>query len=131
MDVALVNELKLLCLRMGIDIWDVLEAAETKPFGFRPFYPGPGLGRHCVPIDPSYSTCKAREYEFPTRFIELAGEINTAMPHHVVKRVAQAPAAQAKTPKAAKVLILGAAYKKDFDDTRESPALRIMELLPA
>jgi UDP-N-acetyl-D-glucosamine dehydrogenase len=114
---------------MGIDFWDVLEAAKTKPFGFMPYYPGPGLGGHCIPIDPFYLTWKAREYEFPTRFIELAGEINTAMPYHVVEKVAQALAEQGKTLRGAKVLIPGAAYKKDIDDTRESPALRIMEFL--
>ena len=128
-NIALVNELKLLCLRMGIDIWEVIAAAKTKPFGFNAFYPGPGLGGHCIPVDPFYLTWKAREYEFPTRFIELAGEINTAMPHHVVNFVAGALGERGKTLRGARVLILGAAYKNDIDDVRESPALKIMELL--
>jgi len=130
-NIALVNELKLLCMRMGIDIWEVIDAAKTKPFGFSAFYPGPGLGGHCIPIDPFYLTWKAREYEFPTRFIELAGETNTAMPHHVVHHVAAALGRQGKTLHAARVLVLGVAYKKDIDDVRESPALKIMELLGA
>ncbi len=130
-NIALVNELKLLCMRMGIDIWEVIEAAKTKPFGFSAFYPGPGLGGHCIPIDPFYLTWKAREYEFPTRFIELAGEINTAMPHHVVNQVAAALGQRGKTLHGSRVLVLGVAYKKDIDDVRESPALKIMELLGA
>jgi UDP-N-acetyl-D-glucosamine dehydrogenase len=128
-NIALVNEMKLLCERMGIDIWEVIKAASSKPFGFHPFYPGPGLGGHCIPIDPFYLTWKAREYDFPTRFIELAGEINSAMPAHVVHSVAEALDRRHKTLSGANVLILGVAYKKDVDDTRESPALRIMELL--
>jgi len=128
-NIALVNELKLLCLRMGIDIWEVIEAAKTKPFGFNAFYPGPGLGGHCIPVDPFYLTWKAREYEFPMRFIELAGEINTAMPHHVVNQVALALGERGKTLPGSRILVLGAAYKSDIDDTRESPALKIMELL--
>jgi UDP-N-acetyl-D-glucosamine dehydrogenase len=128
-NIALVNELKLLCMRMDIDIWEVIAAAKTKPFGFNAFYPGPGLGGHCIPVDPFYLTWKAREYEFPTRFIELAGEINTAMPHHVVREVAEALGRHGKTLHGARVLVLGAAYKKDIDDVRESPALKIMELL--
>jgi len=128
-NIALVNELKLLCLRMDIDIWEVIDAAKTKPFGFSAFYPGPGLGGHCIPIDPFYLTWKAREYDFPTRFIELAGEINTAMPHHVVNSAAAALSQQGKTLHGARVLVLGVAYKKDIDDVRESPSLRIMELL--
>ena len=128
-NIALVNELKLLCQHMEIDIWEVIEAAKTKPFGFNAFYPGPGLGGHCIPIDPFYLTWKAREYEFPTRFIELAGEINTAMPHHVVNRVAAELGKQGKTLHGARVLVLGVAYKKDIDDVRESPALKIIELL--
>lgn len=128
-NIALVNELKLLCMRMGIDIWEVIEAAKTKPFGFSAFYPGPGLGGHCIPIDPFYLTWKAREYEFPTRFIELAGETNTAMPYHVVNQVAAALGQRGKTLHASRVLVLGVAYKKDIDDVRESPALKIMELL--
>jgi UDP-N-acetyl-D-glucosamine dehydrogenase len=128
-NIALVNELKLLCMRMDIDIWEVIAAAKTKPFGFNAFYPGPGLGGHCIPVDPFYLTWKAREYEFPTRFIELAGEINTAMPHHVVNHLAVALGARGKTLPGARVLVLGAAYKKDIDDVRESPALKIIELL--
>ncbi len=128
-NIALVNELKLLCLRMGIDIWEVIEAAKTKPFGFTAFYPGPGLGGHCIPIDPFYLTWKAREYEFPTRFIELAGEVNTAMPSHVVAAVMDALNRRKQCLRDARVLILGVAYKKDVDDLRESPSLRIMELL--
>jgi UDP-N-acetyl-D-glucosamine dehydrogenase len=128
-NIALVNELKLLCLRMGIDIWEVIEAARTKPFGFTPFYPGPGLGGHCIPIDPFYLTWKAREYEFPTRFIELAGEINSAMPEHVVASLADALNHRRQCLQEARILVLGVAYKKDIDDLRESPSLRIMELL--
>ena len=130
-NIALINELKLLSLRMGIDVWEVIEAARTKPFGFTPFYPGPGLGGHCIPIDPFYLTWKAREYEFPTRFIELAGEINAAMPEHVVAAIAEALNRRQQCLQEAGVLILGVAYKKDVDDVRESPALRIMELLLA
>jgi len=128
-NIALVNELKLLCQRMGVDIWEVIEAAATKPFGFTPFYPGPGLGGHCIPVDPFYLTWKAREYDFPTRFIELAGEINTAMPYYVVDAVAAALNQRQKALRGAKVLVLGVAYKKDVDDMRESPALKILELL--
>jgi UDP-N-acetyl-D-glucosamine dehydrogenase len=128
-NIALVNELKLLCLRMGIDIWEVIEAAKTKPFGFTAFYPGPGLGGHCIPIDPFYLTWKAREYEFPTRFIELAGEINSSMPEHVVASMIEALNQRKQCLKDARVLVLGIAYKKDIDDARESPSLRIMELL--
>jgi UDP-N-acetyl-D-glucosamine dehydrogenase len=128
-NIALVNELKLLCMRMGIDIWEVIEAAKTKPFGFTPFYPGPGLGGHCIPIDPFYLTWKAREYEFPTRFIELAGEINSSMPEHVVASMAAALNLRKQCLHGSRVLVLGIAYKKDIDDARESPSLRIMELL--
>ncbi len=130
-NIALVNELKRLCMRMGIDIWEVIEAAKTKPFGFTAFYPGPGLGGHCIPIDPFYLTWKAREYEFPTRFIELAGEINTAMPEHVVASLAEALNHRKQCLQDAKILVLGVAYKKDIDDLRESPSLRIMHLLQA
>lgn len=130
-NIALVNELKRLCMRMGIDIWEVIEAAKTKPFGFTAFYPGPGLGGHCIPIDPFYLTWKAREYEFPTRFIELAGEINTAMPEHVVASLAEALNRRKQCLQDAKILVLGVAYKKDIDDLRESPSLRIMQLLQA
>jgi len=128
-NIALVNELKLLCLRMGIDIWEVIEAARTKPFGFTAFSPGPGLGGHCIPIDPFYLAWKAREYEFPTRFIELAGEINAAMPEHVVTYVRDALNRRRQCLQDARILILGIAYKKDIDDLRESPSLRIIELL--
>src|SRR5450432_1871839 len=128
-NIALVNELKLLCLRMGIDIWEVIEAASTKPFGFHPFYPGPGLGGHCIPIDPFYLSWKAKEFDFQTRFIELAGEINNNMPYHVVSSVASALNRQKKALNGSRVLVLGVAYKKDIDDLRESPALTIIELL--
>ena len=128
-NIALVNELKVLSLRMGIDIWEVIAAASTKPFGFHPFYPGPGLGGHCIPIDPFYLSWKAKEYDFHTRFIELAGEINLHMPYHVVASTAAALNRDRKALNGAKVLILGVAYKKDIDDLRESPALTIIELL--
>ena len=128
-NIALVNELKILCDRMDIDIWEVINAASSKPFGFHPFYPGPGLGGHCIPIDPFYLTWKAREYEFSTRFIELAGEINTGMPRFVIMKVVEALSAQGIASKGAKVLVLGVAYKKDVDDVRESPALKVVELL--
>jgi UDP-N-acetyl-D-glucosamine dehydrogenase len=128
-NIALVNELKLLCLRMGIDIWEVIEAASTKPFGFHPFYPGPGLGGHCIPVDPFYLSWKAKEWDFHTRFIELAGEINTNMPYHVLDSVARALNQHKKALNGSKVLVLGVAYKKDIDDLRESPALTIIELL--
>jgi UDP-N-acetyl-D-glucosamine dehydrogenase len=128
-NIALVNELKLLCLRMGMDIWEVIEAASTKPFGFHPFYPGPGLGGHCIPVDPFYLSWKAKEWDFRTRFIELAGEINVNMPYHVVSSVASALNQHKKSLNGARVLILGMAYKKDIDDVRESPALTIFELL--
>jgi UDP-N-acetyl-D-glucosamine dehydrogenase len=128
-NIALVNELKLLCLRMGIDIWEVIGAASTKPFGFHPFYPGPGLGGHCIPVDPFYLSWKAKEWDFRTRFIELAGEINTNMPYHVLASVGSALNRQKKSVNGARVLVLGVAYKKDIDDLRESPALTIIELL--
>jgi len=128
-NIALVNELKLLCLRMGIDIWEVIGAASTKPFGFHPFYPGPGLGGHCIPVDPFYLSWKAKEWDFRTRFIELAGEINTNMPYHVLSSVGGALNRHKKSVNGAKVLVLGVAYKKDIDDLRESPALTIIELL--
>jgi UDP-N-acetyl-D-glucosamine dehydrogenase len=128
-NIALVNELKLVYGAMGIDIWEVIEAAKTKPFGFMPFYPGPGLGGHCIPIDPFYLTWKAREYGRHTRFIELAGEINTAMPEHVVHRVADALNSQRKALKGSKVLIVGLAYKPNVDDERESPSYVLMDLL--
>jgi UDP-N-acetyl-D-glucosamine dehydrogenase len=128
-NIALVNELKVLSMRMGIDIWEVIGAASTKPFGFHPFYPGPGLGGHCIPIDPFYLSWKAKEYDFHTRFIELAGEINLHMPYHVVSSTAAALNRRRKALNGARVLILGVAYKKDIDDLRESPALTIIELL--
>jgi UDP-N-acetyl-D-glucosamine dehydrogenase len=128
-NIALVNELKMLCQRMNIDIWEVIEAAKTKPFGFHPFYPGPGLGGHCIPVDPFYLSWKAKEFDFRTRFIELAGEINTAMPYHVVTCVTDALNAEKKALNGARILMLGVAYKKDIDDLRESPALTIIELL--
>ena len=128
-NIALVNELKMLCLRMGIDIWEVIDAASSKPFGFMPFYPGPGLGGHCIPVDPFYLSWKAREYDFSTQFIELAGEVNTAMPYHVVDAVAEALNEHRKSLKGSKLLVLGVAYKKDVDDLRESPSLKIMEIL--
>ncbi len=128
-NIALVNELKLLCLRMGIDIWEVIEAASTKPFGFHPFYPGPGLGGHCIPVDPFYLSWKAKEWDFRTRFIELAGEININMPYHVLASVGTALNAHRKALNGARVLVLGVAYKKDIDDLRESPSLTIIELL--
>lgn len=128
-NIALVNELKLLCLRMEIDIWEVIAAASTKPFGFQPFYPGPGLGGHCIPIDPFYLSWKAKEFDFATRFIELAGEINMAMPYHIVDFIAEALNDRSKALKGSKVLILGVSYKKDIDDLRESPAITIIEAL--
>jgi UDP-N-acetyl-D-glucosamine dehydrogenase len=126
-NIALVNELKIAFERMGINVWDVIEAAKTKPFGFQPFYPGPGLGGHCIPIDPFYLTWKAREYGVATRFIELAGEINAGMPEYVVHRLMNALNERGKALRGARVLVLGAAYKRDTDDPRESPSLEIME----
>jgi UDP-N-acetyl-D-glucosamine dehydrogenase len=128
-NIALVNELKMLGMRMGIDIWEVIDAAATKPFGFMPFYPGPGLGGHCIPVDPYYLSWKAREYDFATRFIELAGEVNTAMPYHVVDSVAAALNERQKSLKNSRIMVLGVAYKKDVDDMRESPSLKIIEQL--
>ncbi len=128
-NIALVNELKILFDRMGIDVCEVIEAAKTKPFGYQAFYPGPGLGGHCIPIDPFYLTWKAREYDFHTKFIELAGEINTAMPYYVVEKVMHALNQRGKSIKASRVLVLGLAYKKDIDDVRESPSLKLIELL--
>jgi UDP-N-acetyl-D-glucosamine dehydrogenase len=128
-NIALVNELKQLCMRMDIDIHEVIDAAKTKPFGFQAFYPGPGLGGHCIPIDPFYLSWKAREFDFRTRFIELAGEVNTAMPYFVLDQVIAALNERSKTIKGSKVLILGLAYKRDIDDLRESPSLTIIELL--
>jgi UDP-N-acetyl-D-glucosamine dehydrogenase len=125
-----VNELKLVYQEMGIDVWEVIDAAATKPFGYMPFYPGPGLGGHCIPVDPFYLTWKAREYGLETRFIELAGQINTAMPRVVVDRMAEALNQSAgKGLKGARVLQIGVAYKKNVDDLRESPSLVLMELI--
>jgi UDP-N-acetyl-D-glucosamine dehydrogenase len=128
-NIAMVNELKQLCLRMGIDIWEVIDAAKTKPFGFHAFYPGPGLGGHCIPIDPFYLSWKAKEFDFRTRFIELAGEINSQMPYFVVENVIEALSQQGKALRGARVLVLGLAYKRDIDDLRESPSLTVIELL--
>ena len=130
-NIALVNELKIAFDRMGIDIWEVIAAAKTKPFGFQPFYPGPGLGGHCIPIDPFYLTWKAREYGVTTRFIELAGEINSAMPTYVLTRLTDALNRRGKALNGARVLVLGVAYKRDTDDPRESPALEILSMLLA
>ncbi|WP_420236322.1 nucleotide sugar dehydrogenase [Telmatobacter bradus] len=128
-NIALVNELKQLCMRMGIDIHEVIDAAKTKPFGFHAFYPGPGLGGHCIPIDPFYLSWKAREFDFRTRFIELAGAVNTDMPYFVLDQIADALNNRSKPLKGSKVLVLGLAYKRDIDDLRESPSLTILELL--
>jgi UDP-N-acetyl-D-glucosamine dehydrogenase len=128
-NIALVNELKQLCHRMNIDIFEVIDAAKTKPFGFQAFYPGPGLGGHCIPIDPFYLSWKAKQYDFRTKFIELAGEVNVAMPYYIVEKTIAALNEQAKALKGAKILVLGLAYKKDVDDLRESPSLTIIELL--
>ena len=128
-NIALVNELKQLCHRMGIDIFEVINAAKTKPFGFQAFYPGPGLGGHCIPIDPFYLSWKAKQYDFRTRFIELAGEVNIAMPYYVVDATTAALNDRTKPLRGSKVLVLGLAYKKDIDDLRESPSLTIIELL--
>lgn len=128
-NIALVNELKVLCHRMGLDVNEVVDAAATKPFGFLPFQPGPGLGGHCIPIDPFYLTWKARQYEFRTRFIELAGEVNTDMPRYVVQRLMEALSDRGRALRDARVLVLGLAYKKDVDDMRESPSVRLVELL--
>lgn len=131
-NIALVNELKVIYGAMGIDVWEVIDAAATKPFGFMPFYPGPGLGGHCIPIDPFYLTWKAREFEISTRFIELAGEINTAMPKHVISELVIALNDRfSKSLKGSKILVMGLAYKKNVDDIRESPSLKIIELLEA
>jgi len=128
-NIALVNELKMLFDRMGIDVWEVIAAAATKPFGFQPFYPGPGLGGHCIPIDPFYLSWKARQYDLSTRFIELAGEVNVSMPRFVVAKVMEALNAKGKALKGSRILLLGLAYKKDVDDVRESPSLTLIELL--
>ncbi len=128
-NIALVNELTLLCEKMGISVWEVIDAAATKPFGYMPFYPGPGIGGHCIPLDPYYLANKAREYDFHTRFIELAADINEQMPYYVVSRIMEALNAKGKSLKKAKVLVLGVAYKRDVEDTRESPSLKLIQLL--
>jgi UDP-N-acetyl-D-glucosamine dehydrogenase len=128
-NIALVNELKQICLKMGIDIWEVIEAASTKPFGFQAFYPGPGVGGHCIPVDPFYLNWKAQQFGFQAKFIELAGEVNEAMPQYVVQSTARALERQGTTLRGANVLVLGVAYKRDVDDLRESPALTIIEML--
>jgi UDP-N-acetyl-D-glucosamine dehydrogenase len=128
-NIALVNEIAQLCEKMGISVWEVIDTASSKPFGFMPFYPGPGVGGHCIPLDPNYLASKAREYDFNTRFIELAGEINTRMPHHVISRIMETLDSRGKNLKGAKVLVLGVAYKNDVPDTRESPSLKLVQLL--
>ncbi len=128
-NIALVNELAQLCEKMGISVWEVIAAASTKPYGYMPFYPGPGLGGHCIPLDPYYLASKAREYDFHTRFIELAAEINEQMPYYIVSRIAEALNAQGKSLNGAKILVLGVAYKKDVEDVRESPSLKLIQLL--
>ncbi|GAF90593.1 unnamed protein product, partial [marine sediment metagenome] len=128
-NIALVNELAHLCERMGLSVWEVIDAASTKPFGYMPFYPGPGIGGHCIPLDPYYLANKARELDFHTRFIELAAEINEHMPYHVVSRVLELLSTRGKSLNGAKILVLGVAYKKDVEDSRESPALKIIQLL--
>jgi UDP-N-acetyl-D-glucosamine dehydrogenase len=128
-NIALVNELKQLCMKMGLDIHEVIDAAKTKPFGFQAFYPGPGLGGHCIPIDPFYLSWKAKQFDFHTRFIELAGEVNTAMPYFVIDQIASGLNEHSKSIKGSEILVLGLAYKRDVDDLRESPSLTILELL--
>jgi UDP-N-acetyl-D-glucosamine dehydrogenase len=130
-NIAMVNELKMLFDKIGIDVWEVIDAAKTKPFGFQAFYPGPGLGGHCIPIDPFYLSWVARKHGMPTRFIELAGEINTSMPKYVVHRVSEALNDAGKPLKGSRICILGVAYKKDVDDPRESPSFELMDLLAA
>jgi len=130
-NIALVNELALLCKKMNIDIWEVIELAKTKPYGFLPFYPGPGMGGHCIPIDPFYLTWKAREFDFNTRFIELAGEINTRMPYEISQMIIESLSSQGKCINRAKIMILGVAYKKDIADYRESSSLKLLEILQA
>jgi UDP-N-acetyl-D-glucosamine dehydrogenase len=128
-NIALVNELAKLCEKMNINVWEVIKCASSKPFGYMPFYPGPGVGGHCIPLDPYYLASKAREYCFHTRFIELAAEINETMPDYIVERIIEALNTHSKSVKGAKILALGVAYKKDIEDYRESPALRVLELL--
>lgn len=128
-NIALVNELAMLCDRMGISVWEVIEAASTKPYGFMPFYPGPGVGGHCIPIDPFYLSWKAKEHDFRTRFIELAGEVNENMPYYIVQKIADVLNNAQKSIKSSNILVLGVAYKKDINDVRMSPALKLIELL--
>jgi UDP-N-acetyl-D-glucosamine dehydrogenase len=128
-NIGLVNELAMMCHRMGLDVWEVIDAAKTKPFGFMPFYPGPGLGGHCIPIDPFYLSWKAKQYNFEARFIELAGVVNGAMPEFVVQRVIDALNSQKKSLNGSRVHVIGVAYKRDVNDLRESPALEVLELL--
>jgi len=128
-NIAMVNEMKMILDRMGIDVWEVIHAASTKPFGYMPFYPGPGLGGHCIPIDPFYLTWKAREFEISTRFIELAGEVNTHMPYYVINKLVDALNQNQKSINGSRILILGLAYKKNIDDLRESPSLKLMEII--
>jgi UDP-N-acetyl-D-glucosamine dehydrogenase len=128
-NIAMVNELAKLCEKMNINVWEVIKAASSKPFGYMPFYPGPGVGGHCIPLDPYYLASKAREYCFHTRFIELAAEINETMPEYIVQRIVDVLNTHSKSVKGAKILILGVAYKKDIEDLRESPALRVIALL--
>lgn len=128
-NIGLVNEMALMCDRIGIDVWEVIDAAATKPFGFMPFYPGPGLGGHCIPIDPFYLSWKVKEVGFEARFIELAGQVNAAMPRHVVDKVADALNEHGKSIKGANILVMGVAYKPNVDDVRESPALDVIALL--
>jgi len=128
-NIALVNELKMCFERMNIDIWEVIRAASTKPFGFQPFYPGPGLGGHCIPLDPFYLSWRAKEFQFATRFIELAGHLNVQMPYYVLGRLEEAFKQRKKTIAGSNILVLGLAYKKDIDDSRESPSFKVIELL--
>jgi UDP-N-acetyl-D-glucosamine dehydrogenase len=130
-NIALVNELAMLCDRMGIDVWEVIDAAKTKPYGFMPFYPGPGVGGHCIPVDPYYLSWKAREYDFSTKFIEIAAEVNVQMPFFTVEKLRRSLAARGKDLRGARVLVLGAAFKGDVDDARNSSAIRVMEILRA
>ena len=130
-NIALVNELAQLCEKLGVSVWEVINAASTKPFGYMPFYPGPGIGGHCIPLDPYYLANKAREFDFHTRFIELAAEINEAMPYHVTSRILDALNNRGKSLNGAKILVLGVAYKKDVEDIRESPSLKLIQLLRA
>ncbi len=130
-NIGLANEIAMMCGRLGVDVWEVVDAAATKPFGFMPFYPGPGLGGHCIPIDPFYLSWKAKQSGFDSRFIELAGQVNSAMPHFVVEKIADALNERRKSVNGSTVLVLGVAYKRDIDDIRESPSLDVMTVLKA